>query len=246
MACLVLAAMTRGPSFSAPRRNPLSLRMQKPWPKWQQSKFPRLRRLSKPRARSKPRQSSRRRTAVSVAAAGVAGHVLAGEARPEQRAILRRNLAANCAVPVTVMRGMPGRPAAPGAASRARADGARGSEADEPAGTLDALQLARLDLLKINDPASAADVLAGAHDTLWRLRPALCVASEDTASLRALAAEVRTFGYRCWEHATPLFNRANFNRRPDDIFEGRSALMLLALPEEAALEVTNAGCIEIV
>lgn len=181
-----------------------------------------------------------------VAAAGVAGHVLAGEARPEQRAILRRNLAANCAVPVTVMRGMPGRPAAPGAASRARADGARGSEADEPAGTLDALQLARLDLLKINDPASAADVLAGAHDTLWRLRPALCVASEDTASLRALAAEVRTFGYRCWEHATPLFNRANFNRRPDDIFEGRSALMLLALPEEAALEVTNAGCIEIV
>ena len=46
-----------------------------------------------------------------VAAAGVAGHVLAGEARPEQRAILRRNLAANCAVPVTVMRGMPGRPA---------------------------------------------------------------------------------------------------------------------------------------
>lgn len=172
-----------------------------------------------------------------AAAAGVAGHVFAGEARPGHRAILRRNLAANCAVPVTVMRGIPGRPAAAGAA--------RGGEADEPAGTLDALQLARLDLVKVNDPASAADVLAGAHDTLWRLRPTLYVAVDDTASLRALAAEVRTFGYRCWEHSTPLFDRANFNRRPDDIFEGRSALMLLAVPEEAALEVTSAGCVEI-
>ena len=92
--------------------------------------------------------------------------------------------------------------------------------------------LTRLDWLKVNAPVEAQAILAGGEETLWRLRPVLLLGAAEEAELQALAERVKGFGYRCWRIETPLFDPANFNRRDDDLFAGRTALTLAAVPEE--------------
>jgi hypothetical protein len=165
-----------------------------------------------------------------AAALGPAGHLVLYEPRPQQRRLLRQNLAANRVANCTLMRG------------------ALGSAADDDAAatdTLDDLQLERLDWLKVSRAARAAAVLDGGAATLWRLRPRMLLDAPDHSSLVALAARARDFGYRCWRIATPLFGARNYNRRGDDLFGGRVALALLAIPEESAGDVALDGGVEI-
>src|SRR5208283_893379 len=103
--------------------------------------------------------------------------------------------------------------------------------------TLDELQLERLDWLKIGASGDAVDVLKGASETLWRLRPLLFLAAQDEEVLGQLAQRAREFSYRCWRLETAQFNAHNFNRREADIFGGRMALALLAIPEEIEVDV---------
>jgi tetratricopeptide (TPR) repeat protein len=166
---------------------------------------------------------------------GEAGHLFLYESRPMLQRILRQNLAANGVHNVTVMR---------------RTIGSRGEgevlEAAMPTTeTLDELQMERLDWLKVNASVVALDVLGGASETLWRLRPLLFLAAQDEQSLREVAERAREFGYRCWRMDTALFNPANFNRRETDIFSGRTALALLAIPEEIDVDITLDECIGI-
>jgi hypothetical protein len=163
---------------------------------------------------------------------GEAGHLMLYEARPVQQRILRQNLAANGVSNATVMR---------------RVLGSRGEgEGPEPTTeTLDDLQLERLDWLKVDVSAAALDVLAGASETLWRLRPLLFLAAPDEPELRALTERAREFGYRCWRMETALFNPQNFNRREADIFTGARATALLAIPEEIEVDIALDECIEI-
>ena len=111
--------------------------------------------------------------------------------------------------------------------------------------TLDELLLERIDLLKISATGAAAMILDGAGETLWRLRPVLFIAAEDSAAVMNLAARAKTFGYRCWRMETPLFDPANFNRRDTDIFDGETALALLAIAEETEVAVAPDGCVEL-
>ena len=98
---------------------------------------------------------------------GEAGHLFLYESRPVLQRILRQNLAANGVSNVTVMRRTLG----------SRGEG-EGSEAAMPTTeTLDELQLERLDWLKVDASVAALDVLAGASETLWRLRPLLFLAA---------------------------------------------------------------------
>ena len=143
---------------------------------------------------------------------GPQGQVFAIERSKVLRRILRQNLAANDVKGVSVM-------------TQSHADA-----------TLDELQLERLDLLKVSEPAGVAAVLDGAESTLWHRRPVLFLAQPPRDSLEAQALRLRDFGYRCWCVASPLFNPANFNRRDDDLFPGQVALALLALPEETELD----------
>ena len=148
-------------------------------------------------------------------ALGPEGHLFLYEGRAVVKQVLSQNLGANRIGNVTLMRRMLGGP-----------EGGAGVE------TLDELQLARLDWLKVNAPVPAQTILSGGAATLWRLRPLLLLAVEDEAGLAALAEQVKGLGYRCWRVETPLHDPANFNRRDDDIFAGRSALALAAAPEE--------------
>jgi hypothetical protein len=157
------------------------------------------------------------------------GHLFLYETRPVLRRVLEQNLAANRTTQkTTLMR-------------RAVSGGADVSEDRE---TIDQLLLEKLGLLKIQEDALASDVLAGAGATLWRLRPKLFIAVSDATTLGALATQLVSFGYRCWRMETPYFNPGNFYRRDSDIFNGRTALALLALPEEFEIAVALEGCVE--
>jgi tetratricopeptide (TPR) repeat protein len=167
------------------------------------------------------------------AAVGPSGHLFLYEPRPVVQRILRQNLGANGIGNVTVMRRALGR----SAADTDAADAALRESVDE-------LRLERLDWLKVDDD-SGMEVLEGAADTLWRLRPGLFTAAIDEAMLGTLAELAKTFSYRCWRLETALFNTANFNRRDTDIFAGGKALALLALPEELDTDVALDQCVEI-
>ncbi|MGH8850662.1 MAG: tetratricopeptide repeat protein, partial [Casimicrobiaceae bacterium] len=100
---------------------------------------------------------------------GEAGHLFLYESRPVQQRILRQNLAVNGVSNMTVMR---------------RTLGSLGEESGTVDGvptteTLDELLLERLDWLKVGASADAPDILAGASETLWRLRPLMFLAAAD-------------------------------------------------------------------
>ena len=80
---------------------------------------------------------------------------------------------------------------------------------------------------------------------MWRLRPKLFTAAVDAPALERMAEDVKAYGYRCWRHETELFNPANFNRRSESVFGDRSALALLAIPEEVEVDVALPGCVEL-
>ena len=107
------------------------------------------------------------------------------------------------------------------------------------------MQLERLDWLKCDASVAALEVLAGASETLWRLRPLVFLAAANEQGLRELVERAREFGYRCWRIETALFNRQNFNRREADIYDGAKALALLAIPEEIDVDIALDECVEI-
>ena len=141
------------------------------------------------------------------------------EPRATVARVLRQNLAANRVANATVLR--------------------------NPVTTVDALCLDRLDWLKAAEASEAHAVVQGSTGTLWRLRPRLWIAVADDAQMRSLSAELAGFGYRCWRIATPLHNADNFNGRPDDLFGGREALALVAVPEESDPGMVLASCAEL-
>jgi hypothetical protein len=153
-----------------------------------------------------------------------AGHLFLYEPRPLMQRVLRQNLVANGVGNVTMMK-------------RALGRGAEAGPIETQTESLDELHLERLHLLKINADASALEVLAGATDTLWRLRPLLCIAAPEDGALSELRTRTADFGYRCWRVETALFNPDNFNCREDDIFGGKVATALVAVPEETEIEV---------
>jgi hypothetical protein len=160
---------------------------------------------------------------------GPKGHLFLYETRPILRRILQQNLAANrVAQHATLMR-------------RALSST---KEAQDDRETLDDLLLDRLDMLKIESNAAARDILEGASDTLWRLRPKLFIAIPDGGMLEDLACQVTTYGYRCWVLHAPYFNPGNFYQRDSDIFDGKRALGLLAIPEEVEVAIAPEGSVE--
>ncbi|MCC6194790.1 MAG: tetratricopeptide repeat protein [Burkholderiales bacterium] len=149
-------------------------------------------------------------------------HLFLYEHRPIVRRILLQNLEANAlAGRATLVRGT-------------ICGAGKGIQSGEelPAHTIDDLRLGRLDLLKVQLPELALEILSGAETTLWRLRPKLLIAAQDDRSLAKLSLHAKERGYRCWRLDGALFNPRNFNQRGDDIFNGGRWLGLVAIPEE--------------
>jgi tetratricopeptide (TPR) repeat protein len=161
--------------------------------------------------------------------AGAHGHLLVYEVDRVSKRVLQQNLQSSNAENVTVMRNRP----------------AGASESDDDSEAVDDLRLARLDLMKIGAGVDGARALAGASETLWKLRPVLFASIQDDASLNSLTTAARAHGYRCFKVRTPLFSSQNYYRRSEDIFDGQVALAMLGLPEEREITLNWPGCEEI-
>ena len=151
---------------------------------------------------------------------GATGRVFLHEADTLLAGMLKQNLRANASSNATIIA------IETGAATTASA--ARGADR---AYRLDDLQLARVDLIKVNRQEDVAGVIAGADDVLWRARPRLMLRSAVAEDSRPLARRLQGYGYRCWHADFWLFNAANFNRRNNDHY-GRSLASVVAIPEE--------------
>jgi len=108
--------------------------------------------------------------------------------------------------------------------------------------SIDELRLQRLDWLKIDDGDLAPNVLQGAAETVWRLRPRMVVRVTTDEALHGVAARASEYGYACWRAETSLFNPRNFNNRDRDVHSGRKALALIAFPEEFDLDLALDHC----
>jgi tetratricopeptide (TPR) repeat protein len=153
------------------------------------------------------------------------GRVYACESREPFQRLLKQNVEVNGRTNIAI----------------AANDPARAREA--PAESVDAMRLARLDLIKVAFSAWSMPVLLGSEDTLWRARPLLLLAANDAGNVATLADHVKQFGYRCWRMSAPLFNPENFARREPDVFPANgTASALLAVPEETDVEMELADC----
>ena len=114
------------------------------------------------------------------------------------------------------------------------------------ADTIDDLRLDRLDLLKLGDTAPASQILAGAKQSLWNLRPIVFASVRRESDLEPLRSGIGQFGYRCWHAKSPLYDPDNFNRRTENIFGDQLAHAVLAIPEETPVEAVLVGCTEMV
>ena len=165
---------------------------------------------------------------------GDSGHLLTCEARTPFSSVLRYNIAGNRLTNVTLVDW----PAVAAGADERNLD-------DPPEGRIDGMELERLDLLMLGDCAHALEWLQGCDATLWRLRPRVHVVAESESQGGAVAMQLKTFGYRCWTYAVPLYNPDNFNRRDDDRTQGGYAYGIVGIPEEHDVAVQIDACKEI-
>ena len=161
---------------------------------------------------------------------GPKGHLFLYETRPMLRRILQQNLAANRVAQKTTLmrRSLSARRRCRGRQRNPRRIAARSIGRAQDSGGHGSRRYPR----------------RGQATRLWRLRPKLFIAIPDAESLEELGRQVTAYGYRCWILETPYFNPGNFYRRDTDIFDGKRALALLAIPEEVDVAVAPEGCVE--
>jgi FkbM family methyltransferase len=101
--------------------------------------------------------------------------------------------------------------------------------------TVDALNLSRCNLIKVDTEGFEDRVIAGARTTIETLRPALYVEVHDREKLRLLVAVLRPFGYQLALHHTHFYRSANPQGEGAQIFAPKAGgSALVALPEDRA------------
>jgi len=104
-------------------------------------------------------------------------------------------------------------------------------------GSVDALALPQLNLMKVNIPGALKELLAGAQDTLRQSRPYIHFLQGDLEDAAEEIEIVKALGYRCWSHVTYLFSGSNALGETRNLFPGRVQQSVLALPVEAAFDL---------
>jgi FkbM family methyltransferase len=111
---------------------------------------------------------------------------------------------------------------------------------DAPVDTIDGLDLARVDLIKIDVEGMELEVLHGADDLIARCRPMLHVENDRTDRSAALIAALLERRYVLWWHLSPLFSPDNHAGRADNIFPTAVSINLLCAPVERGMTVSGA------
>ncbi len=115
----------------------------------------------------------------------------------------------------------------------------RGAGESVPLLTVDGLGLQACHLMKVDVEGMEGDVLAGAEQTIRRLRPVLYVENDREEKSAELIARLQALDYRLWWHLPPLYNPNNFLGNPTDIFPRILSVNMLCLPREVQANLTG-------
>ena len=100
---------------------------------------------------------------------------------------------------------------------------------------LDDYHLSRCDLIKIDVEGMEGQVLAGAANTIARLRPIVYLENDRRDRSAALIAQLTQLGYRLYWHLPPLFAADNYAANRTNVFNDIVSVNLLGLPLESPL-----------
>lgn len=106
-----------------------------------------------------------------------------------------------------------------------------------PVVTIDSLKLDALNLLKVDVEGMESDVIAGALETIGRLRPILYVENDRADKSAALIAAIADLDYQIWWHLPPLFNPGNIRGNRNNIFPGIVSINMLCVPRESQARI---------
>ncbi len=110
-------------------------------------------------------------------------------------------------------------------------------EEEVPLLTIDQLNLSVCHLIKVDVEGMEGDVLAGADETLRRLRPMLYLENDREARSPALIKQVMDLDYRLYWHLPPLFRPDNFFGETKNLFPNIISANMLAIPRETSQNV---------
>jgi FkbM family methyltransferase len=99
-------------------------------------------------------------------------------------------------------------------------------------GTVDMLNLSRLDLLKADVEGFEERVLRGAEATIQRHRPLLYLENDRRDLSSALLSRVAGLGYQAAWHMPFLFNPENHSGNAENIFGEIASINILCFPKE--------------
>ena len=108
--------------------------------------------------------------------------------------------------------------------------------------TLDSLDLAACDLIKIDVDGKELDVLQSGEMQIERHRPILYFENDvREASSELLSYATEKLGYDLYWHPAPIFDEDNFFGNPVNHWAPKSivSLMVLGVPSERRVEIPN-------
>jgi FkbM family methyltransferase len=105
--------------------------------------------------------------------------------------------------------------------------------------TIDSLELTRCNLIKVDVEGMEEEVIAGAVNTIARLRPVLYLENDRTEKSASLIRYLQSLDYRIWWHLSPLFNTDNFAKNSNNIFGNIVSINILCQPAETARPVAG-------
>ena len=121
-------------------------------------------------------------------------------------------------------------PAAPQNFGAVSLRGARGGDRVRMM-TIDELGLAACHLIKIDVEGMERDVMAGAEQTIARLRPFLYLENEHDEKPGELIGVLFDLGYRLYRHVTPMFRPDNFFGDRENVLGRVSSFNVLGIPQ---------------
>lgn len=92
-------------------------------------------------------------------------------------------------------------------------------------------------LVKVDVEGMEADVLRGGAKLVERFRPHLYVENDRVDRSEALMRLIAGFGYRLYWHTPPLYDPANVEGDPEDVFPSVRSFNLLCVHRDVATEV---------
>jgi FkbM family methyltransferase len=108
-----------------------------------------------------------------------------------------------------------------------------------PMYSLDSLPIRACDFLKLDVEGWEAGVLRGGLNVIQRFWPVMYVENDRGSKQAELIALIDEIGYTMYWHINRLFSPGNFNRRPDDIFNGSCGINMLCVPKARPFPVTG-------